>query len=103
MIMGGFKMYALDKRLLLRRIEQMYGNLDNERGSYINNRQFSVSKIVEIINESEDKKDLLLKIESAYGNLDNEKGSYINNKVQCFQNSRDDKLVISLYKKLFFV
>ena len=39
-----------DKKDLLLKIESAYGNLDNEKGSYINNKWFSVSRIVEMIN-----------------------------------------------------
>lgn len=44
-------MEFIDKNELFKILEQKYGDLENDRGCYTNNRWLSIVRIIECINE----------------------------------------------------
>lgn len=68
------------KHAVLNDIEELYGDLNNECGCYINNAWLSVFNITQIINNSSDNyEDILQELQEKYGDLNNDCGCYTNN------------------------
>lgn len=71
---------SIYKDELLEKIEEKYGDLNNERGCYSDGVWLSISSIVEIINRYDsniiDKDELLNDLKRKYGDLDDDRGCY---------------------------
>lgn len=71
---------ALDVDKLKEKIEDKYGDLDDEIGCYINNNWLSVKDVVDLVDECDDDADALKnRLEETYGDLQGSSGCYAGN------------------------
>lgn len=68
---------ALDVDKLKEKIEDKYGDLDDEIGCYVNHNWLSVKDVVDLIDECGDDADALKdRLEETYGDLQDASGCY---------------------------
>ena len=71
---------ALDVDKMAEKIENKYGDLDDEIGCYINNNWLSVKDVVDLVDECDDDADALkTRLEETYGDLQDASGCYAGN------------------------